>query len=419
MTATTQSSRNPVDFDHHSPDYAADWRGKLAAMRSKCPIAWSEAHEGFWLLTSYEDVTAAARDWQHFSTDHDPSGERNGSLGITIPSAPYRAVPLEMDPPEFHSVRGLLNKAFSPASARSWRSWLDEIVHEQLDMVIERGEMDLIYDLGAVVPGRFTMKFLGLPESEWHRYALPFHDFMSPPDTPKFQTAITDLLMVADRLTEQVRDRRARPRDDYITYLTQCAIDGEPVSDQIASEICFLIVAGGVDTTTSLFGDAVEWLGRHEEQRARLAAEPDRLDTAIEEFLRYFTPTQANARTVKGEVTIADRRLCPGDRVLMSWAAANQDPNEFEDPDTVDLERHPNRHTAFGVGIHRCLGSNFARVELRAMLEGLLARIPDYRIDQGTAQRYSSIGITNGFLSLPARFTPGSKRSNPQARELE
>ncbi|MFB1298530.1 cytochrome P450 [Mycobacterium sp. pW049] len=400
------SIRPVVKFDHHSAEYAQDWRNALAGNRQKCPVTWTDAHEGFWLFTGYDDVADAARDWEHFSTDHDPSGEHNGARGITIPSPPYRAIPLEMDPPEFHLVRNLLNKDFSPGSSRAWLPWLTEVVEEQLDLVTPSGEMDLIYDLGAVVPGRFTMKFLGLSQDEWQRWALPFHDFMSPPDTEQFQVAITDLLTVADRLLEQVQDRRANPRDDYITYLTQSMVGDEPMTDQMASEICFLIVAGGVDTTTSLFGSAVEWLSRNPDARDRLIAEPELLDTAIEEFLRYFSPTQGNARTVTDDIVVAGQHIRKGDRVLLSWAGANHDPAEFACPHDVVLDRKPNRHTAFGVGIHRCLGSNIARVELKAMLTGVLTRLPDFHIDADRAKRYASIGITNGFLSLPATFTP-------------
>jgi cytochrome P450 len=414
---TAVNDASTIDFDHHSAQYADNWRADLAEVRAKCPVAWSDAHDGFWLLTRHTDISAAARDWEHFSTDHDPEGRRGGAQGIAIPGSPYRAVPLEMDPPEFHEVRGLLNKAFSPHASRQWLPWLREAVSEQIDAVIESGEMDLIYDLGAVVPGRFTMKFLGLPEHDWRTYALPFHDFMSPPGTDKFSRAIEDLLLVAGRLTEQVIDRKAHPREDFITYLTQCSVNGDLMTEKMASEICFLIVAGGVDTTTSLFGDAVEWLGRHGDERDRLVADPTLLDRAIEEFLRYFSPTQGNARTVTGDITVGGQKLCAGQRVMMSWAAANHDPDEFASPHEVMLDRLPNRHTAFGVGIHRCLGSNIARVELRAMFEGLFSRLPDYQIDAEGAVRYSSIGITNGFLSLPSRFTPGARIATTSTRE--
>lgn len=331
---TSEVTRPEVDFDHHSTRYAEHW------------------------------------DTARFSTDHDIAGDRTGFDSISIPASPMRAVPFEMDPPEFHAVRGLLNKALSPVASRAWLPWLPwlrEVVTEQIDLLIERDECDLIYELGALVPGRFTMRFLGPPESDWQTYALPFHDFMSPPDTEKHQPAFQDLMLLGSGLFEQVVAHRSAPRENFITYLTRCEIDGEPLSDQLVTEICFLIVAGGVDTTTSLFGDAVEWLARNAEQRAHLAADLSWLDLAIEEFLRYFSPTQGTARTAKTDVEIGGQRVDAGERVLLSWARANHDPAEFECPDEVRLDRAPNRHTAFG------------------------------------------IGITNGFLSLPTRFTPGPR----------
>lgn len=416
---TSSETRPTVDFDHQSNHYAENWIETLDGIRSRCPVAWTDVHDGFWVLTKHADVGSAARDSEHFSTEHDVSGDGNGYGGIAIPQAPMRAIPLELDPPEATVIRNLLQKSFTPGAAQKWLPWLREAVDEQLDLIIEKGECDLIYDLGAVVPGRFTMKLLGLPESEWRTYALPFHDFMSPEGSDRHNQAITDLMLLAGRLYEHVSDRRRAPRDDFITYLTQCEVDGEPLSEQMITEICFLIVAGGVDTTTSLFGDVVEWLSRHPEERAYLAEDFDRLQPAIEEFLRYFSPTQNNARTVREDVEVGGQCLREGDRVMLSWAAANHDPEEFDAPEEVQLDRAPNRHLAFGVGHHRCLGSNFARVELRAMLEGVLTRMPDFVVDYERAQKYHSIGTVNGFLSVPASFTPGARLAAPTTETVD
>lgn len=408
----TSGVRPTVQFDQHSGDHAQRWREELAELRTQCPVAWTESHGGFWVLTRYADVLAAARDTDRLSNEHDVAGYGHGYGGIAIPSSPMRAVPLEMDPPESLQIRALLNRAFSPAAAKEWTSWLQESAHFQIDQVIESGEMDLIYDLGAVVPGRFTMKFLGLDESHWRSYALPFHNFMSPPDSEQFVQAVTDLMTLGDRLAEHVADRRRAPRDDFISYLTQAEVDGETLSPEMVTEMCFLIVAGGVDTTTSLFGDAVEWLSRNPAERDSLVdGDGTLLTTAIEEFLRYFSPTQGTARTVSSATSFGDQSLCPGNRVLLSWASANQDPDEFEEPDIMKLDRFPNRHTAFGMGVHRCLGSHVARIELQVMLGALLERIPDFEVIADQAVPYASIGTVNGFLSLPTRFTPAERRN--------
>lgn len=405
-----QVSRRPlIDFDHHSADHAADWARHLASFGQRCPVGWSDQHDGFWLLSSHAAVWEAARDHHRFSTEHDMTGDGHGYGGIAIPPSPLRASPLELDPPAFTSIRQLMNPVFSPARSRAWRPWLDDVVHQQLDLIIESGQMDLIYDLGAVVPGRFTMRFLGLPEHEWESWALPFHEYMSPPGSECYAKATHDLLMVAGRLFELVLDRRAHPRDDYVSFLAEAVVDGEPLSEEAIAEIAFLVLAGGVDTTTSLFGCAAEWLSRQPEARTALREDPKLWATAIEEFLRFFSPTQGTARTVRKDTSFLGCPMAEGDRVLLSWAGANHDPAEFGDPETLRLDRSPNRHTAFGIGIHRCLGSNVARVELQAMLEGLLSRVPDFEVDQRGATKYGSVGITNGYLTLPAKFAPGPR----------
>lgn len=403
------SEKPVVDFDHHSAEHGGRWAESLKDLRSQCPVAWSNHHDGFWVLTRHADVWNAARDFESFSTEHDVTGDSHGYGGIAIPPSPSRATPLELDPPEFTPIRQLLNPTFSPSRSRAWKPWVDATVAQELDRVVESGEMDLIYDLGAVVPGRFTMKFLGLPETEWKSWALPFHEYMSPPGTPQNVKAATDLLMVAGRLHDLVQERRACPQDDYVSYLVGADVEGESLSDETVTEIAFLIIAGGVDTTTSLFGCAAEWLARNTLERDTLRENPELWDTAIEEFLRYFSPTQGTARTVRQPIEVSGCPMTPGDRVLLSWAGANRDPQEFDEPESVRLDRTPNRHTAFGIGIHRCLGSNIARVELRSMLEALVTRVPDYEVDVARAVRYPSVGITNGFMSLPATFTPTSR----------
>jgi cytochrome P450 len=169
-----------------------------------------------------------------------------------------------------------------------------------------------------------------------------------------------------------------------------------------------LVIFGGVDTTTGLIGSALEWLARHPEERDRLREHPGLIPRATEEFLRYFSPVQALARTATRDCVVGGRQVRAGERLLLSWASANFDEDAFDRPDEVVLDRSPNRHQAFGVGIHRCLGSNYARVEFAVVLEEVLRRLPDYAIDGTAARRYPSIAVVNGWVTLPATFTPGT-----------
>jgi cytochrome P450 len=168
----------------------------------------------------------------------------------------------------------------------------------------------------------------------------------------------------------------------------------------------FLLLAGGVDTTTALTADALHWLAAHPDERARLVEEPELIKSACEEFLRYFTPVQALARTAMCPVELGGQHIAAGDRILLSWAAANRDEKVFPRPDQLLIDRQPNRHTAFGLGAHRCIGSNFARQTFATMLRAVLDRMPDYVID-AEAEPNKSIGLVNGWVHLPAHFTPG------------
>jgi cytochrome P450 len=210
-----------------------------------------------------------------------------------------------------------------------------------------------------------------------------------------------------EQCAKTVVERRAEPRNDLISVLATAEVAGEQLPVERILEICNLLLAGGTDTTTGMLANIMIWLARHPEQRAWLAADPARVGPAIEEFLRYFTPTQALARTVTKDVEIGGQQLHRGDRVLLSFAAANFDPEVFEDPDEVKLDRFPNRHQAFGLGIHRCLGSNLARMDIDVMLTEILRRLPDFAVDETGCVGYETIGVVNGWHRVPISFTAG------------
>jgi len=218
---------------------------------------------------------------------------------------------------------------------------------------------------------------------------------------------------VLGRVFGIITERRANPeKDGLISTLVTAEIDGQPVPDEMVLSMVNLVMAGGFDTTTAVTANALIYLADNPEARQLLIDRPDMIPQACEEFLRYFTPQQGLARTVTKPVTIQGVDLQPNDRVLLSWASANQDDTAFERPDEVVLDRFPNRHTTFGIGIHRCLGSHIARIELATMVGRVLARMPDYQVDHGAAQRYPSIGIINGWINVPATFTPGARLSS-------
>jgi cytochrome P450 len=398
-------------FDHHSAEYARDWREINAGLRERCPVSRTAAHGGYWVLSKYADVAEAARDDARYSSYQElPDGTRTGA---TIPSSPLRQVPIEMDPPEFFAYRKLLNARFSPAAARAREPFLREATTSRIDQVIEAGHADLVRDIANPVPAILTLELLGLPQDDWQNFSDVAHQIVHTlPGTPENDAATTRFLGVVGDIAEAITHRRTSPGDDLISLLATAEIDGEPLTDQRLMEMITLVILGGVDTTGSLIGSALEWLARHPGERDRLRADPELLPQATEEFLRYFSPIPGLARTVTRPCTLGGQEFEAGERLFLSWSSANYDEDVFDDPGRIVLDRFPNRHQAFGLGIHRCIGSNFARAEFRIVVEEVLRRLPDYAIDTAAAEPYPSIGIVNGWVTLPATFTPGPREGS-------
>ena len=406
----TQTGVPTVAFDHNSAEYAARWREMYADMRGRCPVARSSAHGGFYVLTRYADVARAVKDDDTFSSVHETTpGSPYG--GIIIPPTPNVSIPIEMDPPEFTPLRKLLNPRFAPGQATKWESFTRDVATAMIDSVIEKGEIDLVEDLASPVPAIFTSALMGLPLADWRMYADVAHAIVyTPPTDPSFEGVAVNMIEMVMRAIAVSYERRAEPKDDLLTDFVQFEYpDGTKLDDEQIGQVCTLIIGGGDDTTTGLVANALVWLAENPEQRDWLREDLSRLQGACEEFLRYFTPTQGLARTVRKPVEIGGHQLEPGDRLWLSFASANLDPEEFEEPDRVILDRTPNRHQAFGLGLHRCLGSNFTRMEFRVMLEEVLTRLPDYTIDYDASERYENIGIVNGWKNVVATFTPGAR----------
>jgi cytochrome P450 len=203
---------------------------------------------------------------------------------------------------------------------------------------------------------------------------------------------------------------RENPRPGIVNGLLQMRIDGEPAPDLEIMGNLGLVIGGGFDTTTALTAHSMEWLSQHPDERERLSRERETLlDSATEEFLRYFTPAPGDGRTFADDVEIEGTQFKEGERLWISWAMANRDPSVFADPNQVVLDRKGNRHFSFGLGVHRCVGSNVARTVFKSMLTAVLDRIPDYQCDSEGTVHYETIGVIQGMRHLPATFKPGER----------
>jgi cytochrome P450 len=401
-----------IEFDHTSPEYARAADRIMHEIRATCPVAYTESNGGHWIITSYESFAGAMRNEQAFSSRHESVDEPDGIrfMGVNIPEAPYINALVEMDPPEWNVFRKILNPMFSPPAIAAMEGELLDFTDSCIDRHIETGAIDFVLDLANPVPAMAVLALLGLPLDDWERYAAPAHEVVyTRPGTPEFQRAVDGQAWMFQSIAETIAERRRRPGDDNLSAIILAEVNGRSLTDAEIISLLGTVINGGVDTTTSLLANAIELLDRDHELRARLVAEPELILSATEEFLRYFSPVQAFARTVAQDVELEGAALQRGDRALMCFGAVNRDDREFPDADAFVAERFPNRHVAFGLGKHRCIGSTLARTEFAVMLRQVLARMPDFEIDRSRTTRYPSLGIVNGYVEMPGTFTPGPR----------
>ena len=393
-----------TDFDVLDPAYVTDPFRIWDELRQTCPIAHTDRRKSSWLPTRYEDVTAIAHDIEHFSSlkvavipgdeDEDPNENFEG------PNLEYGLPPISSDPPLHTWTRRLLLPWFSHKRVESYIPLTRDLCRRLVDGFAGAGHADAAADYAQQIPVRVIAHILGVsPDlsdtfTGWVRDVLEFAD-----DAERRQRGAEGLLYY---FVGQIDERRADPGDDLLSELLTTEVEGKPVDDGIVLGMAALALIAGVDTTWSAIGSSLWHLATHPQDRKRLAAEPELMPTAIEELLRAYSPVTM-AREVTEDIEYAGCPMKAGDKVLMNFPAANRDPEVFEHPDAVQLDRAHNRHVAFGSGIHRCAGSNLARMELQVALEEWLARIPDFSLAEGADVTWAG-GQVRGPRVCPVVF---------------
>jgi len=404
-----------VDFDHHSDEFNLNELEVNAELRRRCPVAWNQNYGGFWFVTGYDAVAQTARDGDTFAHKYEPDAadgvDYQGEMGVPRPEGQPALGIGEVDGPYHQALRRALAPFFSPRAVQEMRPFMEQSVHWFLDQRIGDGRMDLVLDYASPVPAILTMRLMGLPHDNWRLYANLFHSVMAvPQDSDEYANVIAAVPSVLDDLLKFAATRRADPRDDLTSFLVQFEFDGKRLTDAQLIDILWNLIAGGVDTTTSQTALSLLHLGTHPGLRQQLIDRPELYETATDEFLRYFSVNQQLSRTVTRDIVLGGQQLRRNDRLIISWLAANHDEHEFERPDDVVLDRAPNRHVAFGLGPHRCIGSHLARDMFAVMVKAVLDRIPDYRVDAGGVHEYLGNPSMTGLGKLPVTFTPGVPR---------
>ena len=369
------------------PDYTAHPQPVYARILENHRVAKSIAMSSP-ILSRYEDVMYALRHPEIFSSEMD----MQVLLGTRRPM-----IPQQIDPPRQTRYRKILDLRFSRPRMQVLEPDLRRHAQEMIDGFVERGECEFDSEFAVPLPCRAFLTLMGLPQEELDLFIELKNGIIRPPVDPMDLIAATEFRMkTGERIytyfEKMIEDRRSKPCDDMMTYLTTVELDGQRLTDDEILDISYLFLLGGLDTVTATLGCSMAYLASNPEQRRKLVAKPELIPNAVEELLRWETPVSLVPRVLKQNVTIGDVELREGNLVNLLIGAANVDPAEFTDPTRVDFERENNRHIAFGAGAHRCLGSHLARMELRAALEEWHRRIPEYEIKAGAVPNVS-VGI--------------------------
>ena len=384
------------DYDIFDPRYVADPYAVWDSLRDRCPIARTERYGGSWLPTRMADVTAIARDIEHFSSREITVVPTDADSEVLPAGSP----PIQADPPVHTWTRRLLLPWFSHARVATYEPYTRALADRLIDGFVAEGSADVAADYAQQIPVRVIGRILGVPDgmsdtfTGWVRSILEFATDESRRVAARDE-AIVYFLGLMD-------ERRGGDGDDLVSTLLRSEVDGEPVTDEFILGMVGLTLIAGADTTWSALGSSLWHLATHDGDRARLEADPSLVPTAVEEFLRAYSPVTM-ARIVTTDTDVAGCPMHAGDRVLMNFPGANRDPEAFPDPDRVVIDREVNRHVAFGAGIHRCAGSNLARMELRVGIEQWLRRIPDFRVADGAQVTWAG-GQVRGPRSCPVTF---------------
>jgi len=388
-----------TDFDHTDPVWAANPYPIWESIRSSgCPVAHSERYGGVWLPTSHADVSAVAYDTEHFTSQSVIVTE-----GRPLAPAPQGiAPPISSDPPFHHEARRMLLPAFSPKAVEALEPFTRAYCNELLDAVAGQDVVDGAADYAQHIPVRVIAKMLGFPAEDADIFREFIHNALENVDLPPEQR-MENFLKLDEYLTHQVMDHVENPRDDLTTFLLNAEMDGEPLNPEHVGGTIALLLIAGIDTTWSAIGASLWHLAKTPSDRERLAAEPDIMPLAVEEFLRAYAPVTM-ARLVKEDFEFNGCPMKANEWVLLPFPAANRDPEVFENPDEVVIDRQENRHAAFGLGIHRCAGSNLARMEMQVALEVWMERFGDgFSLADPDAVTWSG-GQVRGPRQLPLRI---------------
>ncbi len=395
-----------VQFNPMAPEFVADPYPMYHRLRTEDPVHHSPL--GFWVLTRYPDVMAMLRDPR--LTKEPIAAFVAARFGMTVPPPGLGLSMLDRDPPDHTRLRGLVSKAFTPRALERLRPEIQQIVDGLLDEVEARRSMDLVEEFAYPLPVRVICEMLGVPVKDHERFkawgldiARGLDAIMLPPDSEVGKRSIAGRRALAAYFRELIAERRAAPRDDMLSALIAAEEAGDKLNEEELLATCILLLVAGHETTVNLIGNGTLALLRHPDQLQKLRENPGLIGTAVEELLRFDGPVQRTARIPSEDITIDGQTIPKGEMVMPFLGAADRDPTQFPDPDRLDITRADNRHIAFGMGIHFCLGAPLARMEGQIAINTLLGRFPKLALATDRPQFRQSLTL-RGLHALPLSF---------------
>jgi pimeloyl-[acyl-carrier protein] synthase len=391
------------------PDVLADPYPLYHRLRTESPVHWDPFLHA-WVVTRYADVVTVLH---RFSAARTPTPEQLAAIGLES-LTPIAAVMVRqmlfLDAPAHTRIRGLASQAFTPRRVERLRQHVQEITDSLLDAVVERGRLDVIEDVAAPLPAIVTAEMLGVPTADHPRlkawsadFAEMLGNFQHNPDrVPRVLRSTEDMI---EYFRAAIREQQVRPRDGLVGALLRAEVDGDRFNEDEVIANCIVTMVGGQETTTNLIGNGVLSLLRHPDQLERLRREPTLITSAVEELLRYESPSQHTARLAPEDTVLGDKLIRRRQAVIAVMAAGNRDPERFPDPDRLDLARPDNRHLAFGWAAHFCFGAPLARLEGQIVLSTLIRRLADLHLEPQPLVWRTNLGL-RGLTALPVAFTP-------------
>jgi cytochrome P450 len=403
VTTDFDAKRDVVDFatdwDHTDPAWVNDPYPIWQDLRERCPVAHTDRYAGGWFPTTHEMVSSVANDTEHFTSR---------SVVISNNKFPPNAIapiggapPITSDPPFHQIARRLILPAFAPGPVNAMEPQVRALCTKHLDTLVGRHEIDAGAQYAQFISPGVIATMLGFPEEDGDIFRDFVHLVLDLVDlSPEVRGPM--FLPMAEYFDAQIEDHLANPRDDFTSYLLNVEVAGQKLAPEHVRGTMVLTLVAGIDTTWSAIGSAIWHLAQNPDDLARLVNEPDLLPVAVEEFLRFYAPVTM-ARMVKEDIDFYGCPMKKDDWVLLGFPAANRDPEAFEDADKFIIDRAINRHAAFGLGIHRCVGSNLARMELRVAIEEFIARYPRFELPDPGAVTWAP-GQVRGPRAIPLRI---------------